>query len=506
MPSPPTSEFDYVPSAQKHLLTRTKAADPAVLAAAGLDVDNIVTAELREGSELYGLVCRHLASDKFEGRTNSFILGIGSARRDGGCCGSDPDDCEYYRNAARDLGLGCFDIEHQGEKVVFLHQTLGEVVGTDCGATLLKNLVIAASSIKTITSFCDKLIEEADKTDSYKFNVYRFHVQHQYWRHSEVVEARPLESVVLPAALKQRVVDDLDEFISIDSKRWYREHGIPYKRSYLLHGAPGAGKTSLIQALAGRYKRNVCFLSPSHPDFTDDALKAAVQRVPKDSIIVLEDIDGVGAAHRDHKKHGEQKSALTFSGVLNALDGVGGQNGQIFILTTNHRENLDPALIRNGRVDLHVEFTDATEEQMVGLFKSFYKGADEGLATAFASELLSLLGERTVSCAALQHYFIQMRKSSAEEASKGAQKVLEEMENHGKAAAAESKGKKGEAAPDQGDAGGANKARSKNAASGKKDGDKEAQEEDQDDDDKEDGGTQGNKKSKSGKVVHLHIH
>ena len=254
------------------------------------------------------------------------------------------------------------------------------------------------------------------------------------------------------------------------------------------------------------YKRHVCFLSPSHPDFTDDALKAAVQRVPKDSIIVLEDIDGVGAAHRDHKKHGEQKSALTFSGVLNALDGVGGQNGQIFILTTNHRENLDPALIRNGRVDLHVEFTDATEEQMVGLFRSFYKGADEGLATAFASELLSLLGERTVSCAALQHYFIQMRKSSAEEASKGAQKVLEEMENHGKAAAAESKGKKGEAAPDQGDAGGANKARSKNAASGKKDGDKEAQEEDQDDDDKEDGGTQGNKKSKSGKVVHLHIH
>merc|ERR1712224_627717 len=115
----------------------------------------------------------------------------------------------------------------------------------------------------------------------------------------------------------------------------------------------------------------------------------------------------------------------------NALDGVGGQHGQIFILTTNHRENLDPALIRNGRVDLHIEFTDATEEQMVGLFKSFYKSADQALAKSFASELLKLLGERTVSCAALQHYFIQMRKASAEEASKGAKKVIEEMEAHG---------------------------------------------------------------------------
>merc|ERR1719311_1999431 len=103
-----------------------------------------------------------------------------------------------------------------------------------------------------------------------------------------------MDSVVLPAALKKKVVDDLDSFVDRETRAWYLEHGIPYKRSLLLHGSPGAGKTSLIQALAGRYRRNVCYLSSlSHPEMTDDGLKAAVQRVPARSLIVLEDVDAL---------------------------------------------------------------------------------------------------------------------------------------------------------------------------------------------------------------------
>jgi len=305
-------------------------------------------------------------------------------------------------------------------------------MGTDCGPKMYKSLVLIApgrNKVNILQNFVTALLKEADRTEEHKFTCYRWHVQYQYWRNEETTVARPVESVVLPDDTKRKILDDLDDFVAPGTRNWYHDHGIPYKRSYLLYGVPGAGKTSLIQAIAGRYKRNLAILQPSHPDMTDDSLKAAVQRVPHKSIIVLEDVDALFAEGRS--KANGNKSSLTFSGVLNALDGVGGCAGQIFVLTTNHRERLDPALIRNGRVDLHIEFTHAGKEQMRGLFLAFYNGADESLADNFANGLTELLGDAKVSAAQLQHYFIVMRKESAEVASKHFAKVLEEAEAHG---------------------------------------------------------------------------
>jgi len=245
-----------------------------------------------------------------------------------------------------------------------------------------------------------------------------------------MVTARQIDSIVLPAEAKGQVLADLDDFTSRDTRQWYIEHGIPYKRSYLFHGSPGAGKTSLIQGIAGRHARNVCYLSPSHPDMSDDAMKSAVQRVPAKSIIVLEDVDALFDGRKKKTEGSGKQNSLTFSGLLNALDGVGGSSGQIFILTTNHRERLDPALIRNGRVDLHIEFKDASREQMADLFKQFYKAAPPKLAEQFAKSLSEALDAKktTASMAQLQHYFIMQRKTSAEDAAAAVHKVLEEQE------------------------------------------------------------------------------
>lgn len=64
--------------------------------------------------------------------------------------------------------------------------------------------------------------------------------------------------------------------------------------------------------------------------------------------------------------------SVTFSGLLNALDGVRSQEGRILMMTTNHREKLDPALLRPGRADVHVELNNASEKQMKGLFRKFF--------------------------------------------------------------------------------------------------------------------------------------
>jgi len=420
---------------ERALLTRTAPFATCALEGTPLAGVPITTVELPAGGELYGLVTAHLAK---QASTSSFSFDVGKRTRRGTCCDSDDSDeegdSEVTRAAVPDLGLGLFTFSFEDKPVHALHQTMGEVVGTQCGAALMKNLVLiapGANEVSRLTKFCDELISAADSTTSSKFTVYRFHVSHHYWRRCEVVEARPIQSVVLPAALKAKVVDDLADFVCPSTRKWYLEHGIPYKRAYLLHGAPGAGKTSLIQALAGRFKRNVCYLGClTHPDMNDDALKEAMNRVPHKSIIVLEDVDALFSGRV--KKHGD-KSALTFSGVLNALDGVGGCSGQIFVMTTNHRELLDPALIRNGRVDLHVEFTDATREQMKGLFIQFYKAATTTQADEFADALSAVLGEKTVSCAALQHFFILQRKATIEEAIANVGTVLEEAAAHGQA-------------------------------------------------------------------------
>jgi len=424
MTSSPAESFealDMPMQPPRALLHRTEPFVRSLLRGHNLNADELTTASVEAGSELYGLVCAHVAKQT----DASFTLEIANDQDDEG------DGGRSRRVAAVKLGLGLFPFKHAGADMFALHSTVGEPQGTDCGVGLMHELVLLTpgkGNVARIKGLCDELLAAADKTDVNFFTVYRWNVEHGHWRRDARVPARPLQSVVLPEATRAKVVDDVMDFVSEETAGWYREHGIPYKRAYLLWGAPGSGKTSLVQALAGRLRRNVCYLSPTHPKMTDDNLKNAVQRCPANSILVLEDVDALFGAKREKKV---DQSPLTFSGLLNAIDGVGSATGQIFILTTNHREQLDPALIRNGRVDLHVGFGAATAEQMRQLFAQFYPEANpeaaDGLAARFEARLVAALGAQEVSMAALQHYFILMRKRPAEEAADGVQAILEEM-------------------------------------------------------------------------------
>merc|ERR1719384_1259462 len=122
-----------------------------------------------------------------------------------------------------------------------------------------------------------------------------------------------MRSVILPEGLSESIEADMERFLSKRTKAWYTKRGIPYKRSYMFYGVPGTGKTSLITALAGRFRRKVCFLSPHHPKFTDEALKTCLSKVPSKSIVVLEDIDSLFKKNRNSNN---EKSPLTFTGLL----------------------------------------------------------------------------------------------------------------------------------------------------------------------------------------------
>ncbi|GAA5837869.1 hypothetical protein JCM11251_004683 [Rhodosporidiobolus azoricus] len=236
-------------------------------------------------------------------------------------------------------------------------------------------------------------------------------------------EKRLLESVVLDEGVKERVVEDVTAFMG--RGRWYSERGIPYRRGYLLHGPPGSGKSSFIQALAGSLDYNICVLNLSERGLTDDKLNHLLANAPERSIVLLEDIDAAFSKRREQTGEAGFNSNVTFSGLLNALDGVASSTSQrILFLTTNHLEKLDPALIRPGRVDLKELIDDATPYQARELFNRFYgdeEGLERGEMEKLREELVADIEQAVnegvrVSMAALQGHFI---RNSARQAVEG---------------------------------------------------------------------------------------
>ncbi|KAJ2227319.1 Complex III assembly protein translocase and chaperone [Coemansia sp. RSA 1722] len=219
---------------------------------------------------------------------------------------------------------------------------------------------------------------------------------------------RLLDSVILDQGVSAGIVEDVKDFIS--NGKWYDERGIPYRRGYLLYGPPGSGKTSFIQALAGDLGYNICILNLSERGLTDDRLNHLLTVAPERSLILLEDIDAAFNRNRQQSENAAyQQSMVTFSGLLNALDGVASSDERIIFMTTNHIERLDPALVRPGRVDVKVYLGNATKHQICQMFTRFYGAGSSKLAEEFAE----LLQGHTVSTAQLQGHFVVHKKDAA---------------------------------------------------------------------------------------------
>ncbi|XP_015587313.1 mitochondrial chaperone BCS1 isoform X2 [Cephus cinctus] len=227
---------------------------------------------------------------------------------------------------------------------------------------------------------------------------------------------RPLNSVILDTGISNRILMDCKEFI--ENPAWYSDRGIPYRRGYLLHGPPGCGKSSYITALAGELERGICVLNLSERGLTDDRLNHLLAVAPQQTIILLEDVDAAFSSREESK---EVKAAydglnrVTFSGLLNCLDGVASTEARILFMTTNYLERLDPALVRPGRVDVKEYIGWCSQAQVEQMFLRFYQKPGEtanDLAKQFAESVMSY--KKNVSPAQIQGFFM-FHKNNPEE-------------------------------------------------------------------------------------------
>mmetsp|Transcript_24798 Transcript_24798/g.59660 ORF Transcript_24798/g.59660 Transcript_24798/m.59660 type:complete len:496 (+) Transcript_24798:297-1784(+) len=227
---------------------------------------------------------------------------------------------------------------------------------------------------------------------------------------------RAIDSVILDEGISESILADVYDWRA--SAPWYHERGIPYRRGYLLHGPPGSGKSSFITALAGHLDYNICILSLNDSGLTDDRLALALTMAPQQSLILLEDID---AAFAGREAGDHNHSGVTFSGLLNVLDGVASSEERLLFMTTNHIEKLDRALMRPGRVDRVYLLNDASDTQARRLFLKFYCGdradSDESKVAAdvkhLAEDWVKEISELEIrpSMAELQGHLLNFKNS-----------------------------------------------------------------------------------------------
>lgn len=188
------------------------------------------------------------------------------------------------------------------------------------------------------------------------------------WVYVKRYKPMSIKNVIIDEKVKSKITNHLDQWIKME--QWYKNRGITYKTGALLHGPPRNGKSSFIAAVARKYGKNIHYLSLTALE-NEDSLNKAFRTLNQYSnvILVLEDIDSVWVGREPVKKDFN----ISFSALLNCLNGVLDPENVIIMMTTNYIENLDSALIGPGRVDIKALFDNPDKELAEAYVSNFFE-------------------------------------------------------------------------------------------------------------------------------------
>ncbi|KAI3681892.1 hypothetical protein L6452_36698 [Arctium lappa] len=167
------------------------------------------------------------------------------------------------------------------------------------------------------------------------------------WRSVQLSHPATLETIAMDSDLKKKVKSDLEAFLK--SKQYYHRLGRVWKRSYLLYGPSGTGKSSFIAAMAKFLSYDIYDIDLSKV-VDDSDLKMLLLQTASKSLVVVEDLDRFITSN---------STTVSLSGILNFMDGILNSccgDEKLMVFTMNSKEKMDPAVLRPGRIDVHIYF------------------------------------------------------------------------------------------------------------------------------------------------------
>ncbi|ESQ42654.1 hypothetical protein EUTSA_v10013277mg [Eutrema salsugineum] len=260
------------------------------------------------------------------------------------------------------------------------------------------------------------------------------------------------ETLAMDPIKKQQIMDDLKDFA--EGQLFYQKTGRAWKRGYLLYGPPGTGKSSMIAAMANYLGYDIYDLELTEVH-SNSELRKLLMKTSSKSIIVIEDIDcsinltnrkkSGGASSNEAAKRscydpetrngsgsGEESgngNTITLSGLLNFTDGLWSCCGseRIFVFTTNHIEKLDPALLRSGRMDMHIYMSYCNFPSLKILLKNYLGYGEEDINDDVLREMERVVEKAEMTPADVSEALIKNRRDKE----KAIVELLEDLKSRG---------------------------------------------------------------------------
>ncbi|KAF4376630.1 hypothetical protein F8388_025501 [Cannabis sativa] len=218
-------------------------------------------------------------------------------------------------------------------------------------------------------------------------------------------------------------INDLLKFKN--GKEYYAKIGKAWKRGYLLYGPPGTGKSTMISAMANFLDYDVYDLELTAVKDNTELRKLLIETSNK-SIIVIEDIDcslDLTGQRKEKKKDEDSEQSKDPVSVQKRAEEEACGGERLIVFTTNYVDKLDPALIRRGRMDKHIELSYCGFEAFKVLAKNYLDVESHDLF----SKIERLLGEIDTTPADVAENL--MPKSDEEDADKCLKNLIEALEN-----------------------------------------------------------------------------